>query len=184
LKDLIASAKASPGKYSYASTGPGSPIFAGTEALKLGAGIDVFQVPFKDMGPMLTDVSSGDVTMIVTSAATVRPVIGKLKPLAIASKQRHPDFPDVPTSVEAGGPAVEVTGWGALVALRGTPKPILDKVRADAVVAMQSPEFQERAAKLGLTPSRGKTSEEMSQFIRSEIERYAEVIKATGARGD
>ena len=185
LRDLVAAAKAAPGKYSYASTGTGSPLFAAAELFKLRSGVQMLQVPFKDMGQMLTMVATGEVTLIVTSMATVKPMVARLKPLAIAARQRQPEFGDIPTSQEAGGPPdFEVKAWGAVAALRGTPGPILDKFRSDAIVVMQRPALREKAAALGFTLSLGKTSEEMSQFIRSEIDRYREVINATGARGD
>jgi len=185
LQDLVAAAKTAPGKLSYASTGTGSPLFAAAELFKLKSGVDMLQVPFKDMGQMLTMVATGEVALVVTSVATVRPMLARLKPLAIASRQRLPEFPDIPTSQEAGGsPEFEVMAWGAVAALRGTPKPILERFRADAIRVMQRPELREKASNLGFTLSLGKTSEEMSDFIRSEIDRYREVINATGARGD
>lgn len=95
------------------------------------------------------------------------------------------EFADIPTSQEAGGPPdFEVMAWGAVAALRGTPKPTLDNCRSDAIVVMQRPELRAKAAALGFTLSLGKSSGEMSQFIRSKIARYREVINATGARGD
>ena len=185
LKDVIAYAKANPGKASYASTGTGSPIYMGTELFKLRAGIDMLQVPYREMGPMLSGVATGEVTLVLTSVATAKPMLDRFRPVAIAAKQRQAMFPDIPTVGEAGGPAgLEVVAWAAFTTLRGTPRAVIDRFHADALRVMQRPEVRERVANLGFTLSVGKTPEEMAAFIRSEVNTYREVVKATGAQAD
>ena len=185
LKDVIAYAKANPGKTSYASTGTGSPIYMGTELFKLRAGIDMLQIPYREMGPMLSGVATGKVTLVLTSVATAKPMLDRFRPLAIAAKQRQAMFPDIPTVAEAGGPpGLQVVAWTAFTTLRDTPRPAIDKFHADALRVMQRPENRERVGNLGFTLSSGKTPEEMSAFIRSEVNTYREVIKATGAQAD
>ena len=185
LRDLIEYAKKNPGKASYASTGTGSPIYMGTELFKLRAGVDMLQVPFREMGQMLGSVATGEVTLVVTSAATAKPMADRLRPLAVAARQRQAQFPDIPTVEEAGGPAgVEVIAWAAFAVPAGTPRVMIDKFRTDALRVMQRPDLRERVATFGFTLSVGKTPEEMTRFVRSEVDRYREVIKATGAQAD
>ena len=185
LKDLIEYAKKNPGKVSYASTGTGSPIYMGTELFKLRAGVDMLQVPFREMGQMLGSVATGEVTLVVTSVATAKPMIDRLRPLAVAARQRQAQFPDIPTVEEAGGPAgVEVVAWTAFAAPKGTPKAIIDKFHADALRVMQRADLRERVGNLGFTLSVGKTPDDMARFVRSEANTYREVIKATGAQAD
>jgi tripartite-type tricarboxylate transporter receptor subunit TctC len=185
MNDLIAQAKAHPGKYTYASTGTGSPMFGVHELLKLRAGINLQQVAFRDQGQLLTTVANGEVTLLASSMATARPVIDKLRPLAVAAKERQAAFLEIPTVEESGGPrGFDVTAWGFFATLRGTPAPILEKVRADAMAVMQRPEVRARAESLGFTLSRSRTQQELEAFIKSEITAYREVINATGARAD
>lgn len=185
LRGLIDLAKASPGKYSYISPGTGSPIYAVSEMLKLRAGIDLLGVPFRELGPMLNGLASGDVTVFFTSPATVSSIINRLTPLAVASNRRLPNLPNVPTIEEAGGPSnFDVQAWSMLVTARNTPPAILAKVRADAAVVLKSPEVTGKLGVFGFQPTREMSADDMAQFIRTENQRYAEVIRATGVRGD
>ena len=112
-------------------------------------------------------------------------MIDRLRPLAVASKQRQAQFPEIPTVGEAGGPAgLEIVAWTAFTAPRGVPKAVIDKFHADARRVMQRPELRERVVNLGFTLSVGKTPEEMARFVRSEIDTYREAIKATGEQAD
>jgi tripartite-type tricarboxylate transporter receptor subunit TctC len=185
LRDLITMAKAKPGSLSFASPGTGTPIWAVSEALKLRAGIDLLHVPFKDVSALVNTVASGEVTVYFTTLATMQPVIAKVTPIAVASRQRMKVLPQVPTVEEAGGPAgFDIQGWALLTGLRGIPAPILAKVRTDAAEVMNRPEIRGKLNNFGLDVSKGMTSEALEAFIRGETEKYRQVITATGARGE
>jgi tripartite-type tricarboxylate transporter receptor subunit TctC len=185
LRGLIDFAKANPGKYSYVSPGTGTPIYAVSEMFKLRAGVDLLSVPFRDLPPMLSSLASGEVTVFFTSPATVSSIANRLQPLAVASNRRLATLPNVPTIEEAGGPAdFDVQAWSMLVTARNAPPAIVAKVRADAAVILKGADFTGKMGNFGFQPSREMSPEDMAQFIRSESQRYAEVIRATGARGD
>ena len=185
VRGLIDYAKANPGRVTFASPGTGTPIWGATELLKLRAGIDMLHVPFKEVSLMINSVASGEVTLYFTTMATMQPVLSRVTPLGISSRERSPVFPQVPTIAEEGGPAgFEVQGWAFLIGLRGTPPAALEKVRVDTIQAMNRPEISGKLRGFGLEVSKGMTREDMQAFIRSESERYRQVITATGARGE
>jgi tripartite-type tricarboxylate transporter receptor subunit TctC len=185
LPGLIDLAKASPGKYSYASTGNGSPIFGVSELFKLRAGIDLLGVPFREIGPLLSSLASGEVTVFFTSPATVSSIANRLTPLAVAASRRQPSLPNVPTVEEASGLTdFEVYAWSMLMTARGVPAHIMTKVKADAAVVLKSPEFTGRLGAFGFEPTREMSPDAIAQLVAAERRRYAEVIKATGVRGD
>ena len=170
LKELIAYAKANPGKLSYASSGAGgSPHLAG-EMLKLRSNIDLLHVPYKGASPALNDVMGGNVSMGFMTAAGALPSInaGKLRAIAVAGSQRLPQLPDVPTMAEAGMPDFEVSSWNGLFAPAGTPPAILKKLADAALKVINQPEMQkqfESHASQGV----GGTPEQFKQYVRAEI---------------
>ena len=185
MRSLVELAKANPGKFTYASPGTGTPIFGASELLKLRAGINLLHVPFKETSQILASLARGEVNLFFTSMWNARAVQDRVIALGVASKRRMPEFPDIPTIEEAGGPAgFDVSAWGMLVAPRGVPAAIIGRVRADAVRALQRPEMLQKLASFGLAGTEEKTPEELAKFIRSEAARYREVIEATGARVD
>ena len=177
LKELIDAAKAQPGRLTYGSTGAGAPNFMAAELLKLRAGIDLLEIPFKDGNQLRTSAIQGDVTLSITSWATSKSVIDKLTPLAVAARTRQPAYPHVPTMAESGGPDLEITVWGAFMGLAGAPLEARDRFYQTAVQAMQNPEVRRRAANAGFDLG-GRKPDELAKFIRAETERYKEVIAA------
>lgn len=183
LNELIAYAKANPGKLSFASSGAGgSPHLAG-EMLKLRTGIDLLHVPYKGASPALNDVLGGNVSMGFMTAAGALPSInaGKLRPIAVAGLKRLPQLPDVPTMAEAGIADFEVSSWNGLFAPLGTPPEILQKLAAAALKVINQPEMQktfESHASVGV----GGTPEQFKEYVRAEILKWEKVAKAANIK--
>jgi tripartite-type tricarboxylate transporter receptor subunit TctC len=177
LKELIDAAKAQPGKLTYGSTGAGAPNFMAAELLKLRTGIDLLEIPFKDGNQLRTSAVQGDITLSISSYASAKSVLDRLNPIAVAAKTRQPEYPNVPTMAESGGPDLEITVWGAFMGLAGSPLAARDAFYQTAVRAMQNPEVKRRAAATGFELG-GRTPQELAKFIKSETERYSEVITA------
>jgi tripartite-type tricarboxylate transporter receptor subunit TctC len=178
VQELIAYAKANPGKLSYGSSGIGSPHHLGMEYLKVALGLDIVHVPYKGASLVIPDLVNGAIP-VALSALTVAGAqlkAGKLIPLALTSKQRSASLPGVPTIAETVVPGYEVTAWFALVAPAGTPKDIITRVNAEAVRTLQKPEVVSRLGAMGLEPQTS-TPEGLGDIIRSEIERWERVIK-------
>ena len=177
LKELIDAARAQPGKLTYGSTGTGAPNFMAAELLKLRTGIDLLEIPFKDGNQLRTSAIQGDITLSISSYASSKSVIDKLTPLAVAARTRQPEYPNVPTMAESGGPDLEITVWGAFMGLAPMPAHARDRFYQTAVQAMQKPEVKRKAALAGFDLG-GRKPEELAKFIKAETERYAEVIRA------
>ncbi len=175
--DLVALAKASPGKYSFASSGRGQSIHMSGELLKLQAGIDIFHVPYKGAGPALADLLAGQVTMMVdnlpSSMAYIRS--GKLRALAVTSKNRVAELPDVPTMQQSGFPNFEVTAWFALFVPAKTPKPVIDTLYAAVKRALETPESKQRWKDLGGWAV-GDTPANTKKFIAAEKTKWEQVV--------
>lgn len=182
--ELIAAARKSPGKLTFATPGAGGPMWIGAEQLGVKAGTKLLHVPFKEMGPLLTAVAIGEVDLMVTSAATARPVLDRLRPLAVTDSGRLAELPAIPTVQEAMNLDVQVVAWAMLVAARGTPRRIVEKVRADALTAMKKPEFSGKTKLFGLNPSKEMTVDQLDAFIVSESEKYAPAVKASGVSNE
>jgi len=179
LQELIALAKARPGKLSYASPGNGTPQHVGGELLKSLAGVDIVHVPYR--GAQFTDVISGRVTIALQNAAAVLPSVrdGRLRALAVTSLQRSPNMPELPTIAESGFPGFEATSWFALLAPAATPAPIINKLHQESVKALAQPAFQARFAQLGLDTV-GSSPAELAAIIKADIGKWARVIKEAG----
>ena len=177
MKEFIDAAKAQPGKLTYGSTGTGAPNFMAAELLKLRTGIDLLEIPFKDGNQLRTSAIQGDITLSISSYASSKSVVDKLTPLAVAARTRQPEYPHVPTMAESGGPDLEITVWGAFMGLAGSPLHARDRFYQTAVQAMHNPEVKRKAALAGFDLG-GRRPEELAKFIKSETERYAEVIRA------
>ena len=175
--DLVALAKSSPGKYSFASSGRGQSIHMSGELLKLQAGIDIFHVPYKGAGPALADLLAGQVTMMVdnlpSSMAYIRS--GKLRALAVTSKNRVAELPDVPTMQQSGFPNFEVTAWFALFVPAKTPKPVIDALYAAVKKALETPESKQRWKDLGGWAV-GDTPANTKKFISAEKTKWEQVV--------
>lgn len=179
LKELIAYAKANPGKLTYASSGAGgSPHLAG-EMLKLRAGIDALHVPYKGAAPAMNDVMGGTVSMGFKTASGVTSSIlaGRVRALAIASDKRLPQLPDVPTLAELGFKDFEVSSWSGLFAPKGTPQEIINTIAKATIEVIKSPDVHKQLEAMGAIPV-GSTPEEFKKYVRSEIEKWGVVSKA------
>ena len=186
VKELIALAKASPGKLSYGSTGIGNVTHLAGEMLKTIAGIDMVHVPYKGAGPQLIDVMGGNVAVGFVSLTGAIPHVrgGRLKALVVTSKQRSSAAPDIPTVSEVGMPDIEIaTGWFGILAPARTPKAVISRLNAEIVKAIQMPEVHTRFTGQGLDPATS-TVEEFAALIKSDLVRWAQVIKQAGIRAE
>jgi tripartite-type tricarboxylate transporter receptor subunit TctC len=183
VKDLIALAKAQPGKLTYASSGVGGPPHLAFELMQLTAGIRMIHVPYKGAGPALADLLGGQVTAFFADLIAARPHLasGRLRALGVSSAQRAPSAPDVPTIAEAGLPGYEATGWSGVLAPAGTPRAIIQKLNAEIVRVLPLPDVKERLAGDGSEFGKN-TPEQFARFIRAELEKWRKVIKTANVR--
>ncbi len=183
LKEVLDAAHAKPGQLSFVSPGPGtSPHLAG-ELLKTLTNVDMTHVPYKGSGPALSDVIGGHVPIIIDTTIVLGAQIkaGKLRPLAVAYPQRLATLPDVPTAAEAGVPGWEVVSWQAVFAPAGTPKPIVQRLNTEIAGIMKTPDVQARLADLGVEVG-GGPPEQLGEFQKAEIAKWAKVVKAAGVK--
>ncbi len=177
LAQLIADAQREPGRVSYATLGNGHASHVAVESFARAAQLQMLHLPFKDFGMLLTAVASGDVDFTTFSLNTMAGLYaqGKLRPLAVAARQRLAALPAVPTLPEAGGPAVEMHPWAALVAVAGTPAPVLAQLEADIAVALAAPEVRQQCEQAGfeLTPS---TPQALRERMLSDSALYAPLV--------
>jgi len=185
LQELVAYAKANPGKMSYASSGNGAHIHVATEYLLYTAGINIVHVPYKGSGPALNDTVGGQVQMIFGSVATALQYVksGRLRPLAVTTPKRIAAAPDVPTVAESGYPGWEVTNWHGLVGPKGLPKDIVQRLNKEVNVAVHSPDMVKVLSGDGLEPA-GGTPEELAALLKAEVARWAQVVKRANIKID
>ena len=183
LSELVALAKAQPGKLTFASTGPGGMPHMAMELFRHTAGIDVVHAPYTGAAPAVNDLLGGHVQMMFADVPVLMGSIkaGTLRALAIGSTQRIAILPDVPTTAELGMPKVEADNWYGLVAPVATPKPVLDKLYATASEALHSAEVKDKLAGQGVIAV-GNSSAEFCAYVQREIDRWGELIKATGIK--
>lgn len=177
-KDLIEQVKRSPGKYNYASVGPGSPHHLAMEMIKQKTGAFIVHIPYRGAGPAVQDLLAGQVPMMVLDLATALPHIktGKLTALAVASGHRLPMQPDVPTLKEIGLGDVEMYAWQGMAVPAGTPKEIVSRLNAEVTKAIAAPDVVKRLTELGVEPLSG-SPEQMADYIKSETARWHSLIK-------
>ena len=182
VKDLIEMARAKPGTLNYGSGGVGSSQHLAAVQLINATKIDIVHVPYKGTSPAEVDLVAGHISMMLDTT-TCLPFIasGKMRALAVASKTRNPALPNVPTLDEAGIPGVYASSWYGLMAPAGTPRPIIDRLNAEANQVLQSPEIRKRMADFGAEVG-GGTPEDFAQFIASEIKRYESIVRLSGAK--
>ena len=185
LQEFIALAKASPGKFTYASGGNGASTHLGGELLKMVAGIDVVHVPYKGTGPAMNDLIGGHVDVMFSGISSARPFMDdkKLNALAVTGEARNAATPGVPTFAEAGYAGVTASTYWGVLAPKGTPKEIVDRVSAEFAKAMREPDVQKRIADLGYLPIGGSPSDYAAN-IKSEIVKWAPVIKAANIKAE
>lgn len=178
VQEFIAYVKASPGKYNYASPGFGTSPQMTMELFKLTTGINIVHVPYKGGAPALADLIGGQVTGLFGNLPEQLGAIkgGKTRALAVSTLQRSPQLPDVPTVAESGFPGFEVTVWYGVCTQAAVPKPILSKLHATLMKALNAPEVKTRLAEASVEAS-PTTPEEFAAFIRAETDRWARVVK-------
>ena len=185
LKELIALAKASPGKLSFASTGVASVGHLTGELINNLAGIKITHVPYKGSGQAVTDILGGHVNIMYSGFSSTLAHIkaGKLRALAVTGPKRSPALSEVPTIAEQGFPGVEATAWYGVLAPAGTPKLVITRLHGDLVKILRQPDVVQRLDGLGFEIA-ATTPEQFGAYIRSEIKKWAKVVKASGAKAD
>lgn len=185
VQALLALARAQPGKLNYASAGNGAPNHLAMELLKSMTGANIEHVPYKGAPQAVADLLAGHMNMGFNSIAPMLPHIraGRLRVLGVAGSKRSPQLPDVPTISESGVPGFEAGNWFGMFAPAKTPKRIIARLNGALVQVMHAPEIRSQFAALGADPV-GNSPEEFAAFLRRESERYAKVVKISGAKLD
>src|SRR5574338_649392 len=183
VKELIALSKKRPGDTNYGSSGVGTTVHLSAELFQYMTGIKWVHIPYKGGGPGLVALLSGEVSLYFGNVPTVirQARDGKLRAIATTGAKRSPAAPDIPTVAESGVPGYEVTTFYGLSAPAKTPRPILDRLHNETVRALKSPDVREKLQGLGADPV-GNSQEEYAAFIKSEIDKWAKVIKAAGIK--
>jgi tripartite-type tricarboxylate transporter receptor subunit TctC len=185
VSELIAAARAKPGELQFASGGAGAGAHLSGELLKNIAGVDIVHVPYKGNAPALNDLVGNHVTMMFDTITTSLPYIksGKLRALAVTSPKRSPLAPEIPTMIESGLPGFDISAWYMIFAPAGTPKDVIARLNAEINKAIADPEVQKSLGEQGVEFT-GGTPEAAEQFVHSEIERWAKIIKTRGMSGN
>ena len=184
-KELVALALARPGQINYGSAGAGSGAHMATELFRYLTKIDIVHVPYKGVGPAITDVVGGQVQILFTTVPSVTAFMqaGRLKALAVTSAERAPSIPEVPTMAESGVPGYEVEYWYGFFAPAATPKDILARIHAATTEVLRLPDVIANFARQGVQPVI-KTQERFAAFVKADIEKWAVVVKASGTKVD
>ena len=185
VRELIAYAKANPGKLNYASTGNGTSNHLSFELFKAMTGTQVTHVPYKGSAPAVTDLIAGQVDVMFDNTPNVLPHVraGKLKALAVSSKSRTSQAPEVPSVDEAGVPGYDVSVWFGVLTVAGTPREIVQRLNSEMVKVLTSAEVKERFGRIGVDVVAG-TPEHFSQFLKSEVARWAKVVQDAAIKAD
>ena len=185
VAELIALMKANPGKYTFASAGNGTSQHLSGELFKSMAGVEMQHIPYKGSPPALQDVVGGQVTMTFDNITTAWPLAkaGKLRALAVTTAKRSPVAPDVPTLAESGLAGFEVGSWQGVFAPAGTPPEIVKRLNAEIVKILNMPDVKEKILALGAEPV-GDTSEQFTAYVKTEVVKWSDVVKKSGAKVD
>ena len=183
VKEFIAWAKSRQGQLNYASVGVGSPPHLAAELLKLTASIDLQHIPYKGGGAVLPDLIAGRVSMFFGSISTLQPQVksGKLRAIAVTTARRATAMPELPTFIESGLAGYEVNGWYGLLVPRKTPGQIVSRLNGELREVLADPDTRQRFLQRGIDPTPG-TAQEFAALIRSEIAKWAKVIRAAGIK--
>ncbi|MCX7229313.1 MAG: tripartite tricarboxylate transporter substrate binding protein [Burkholderiales bacterium] len=183
--ELVALARKDPGKLTAGSTGPGSASHLALELFKVRTGTDIAHVPYKGSAPLLTDLLGGHVNLSFATTPTVLQQIqtGKLRAIAVASPNRSPYLPEVPTLAEAGVRGVEADAWLAMFAPAGVPAPALARLREATLEAMKQPAVRETLTKSGMTPN-ARDGAAFAGFVREDVARWAEVVRVANVKAE
>ena len=183
LQDLIAYAKANPGKLNFGSGGPGTTPHLAGEMIKTMAGVQMTHVPYKGGGPALADLMGGQLQLMLENIPSTLPHVksGKLRVLALSGRARSALVPDVPTLNEAGLKGYEIVGWNGLFLPAATPNAIVTRLHAETVKALAAPDIKARLADMG-AEGVGNTPAQFSAFVKAEIKKWAQVVRDAGLR--
>lgn len=185
VKELIALAKARPGQLNFASPGTGTTGHLGLELFKMMAKVDMVHIPYKGAGPAVADLLGGQVSVALVSVSSAQTNIkaGRLRALGVTSAQRFSGAPEIPTIAEAALPGFDTLQWWGLVAPRGTPPELVNKIAGDAGRLVTSADMKERMLALGAEPV-ASSPDRFSAFIRDEIDKWGRLVRASGAKAD
>lgn len=185
LQEFIAYAKAHPGKLTFASAGVGTASHLSGELLKEAAGIEILHVPYKGGGGAAPDLLAGNVSMMIETIPTALPFVAnkQLRALGVTTRERSPTAPEVPTFAEQGLKDFDVTAWTGLFVPAGTPPEIIARLNAETLKIAQSPEYVAQIKKMG-TDVATSSSEEFRKFVATDVARWTEVVKRSGAQID
>lgn len=185
VAEFVQFAKESPSGITFASSGSGSSIHLSGEMFKMVAKLNMLHVPYRGSAPAMNDLLGGQVQSMFDNTPSALPHVrgGKLRAIAITSAQRSPLLPDVPTLAESGFPGFEVQSWFGLAAPAGTPRPVVDRLNAELVKVLTNPDVRQRLLNLAATPAPG-TPEQMRSFAASEVKRWYDVVKLSGAKAE
>ncbi len=185
VRELLALAKAKPRQLNYGSGGVGTASHLATELLKLMAHVDLEHVPYKGLGPALTDLIGGQVQLIISTLASAMPQVktGRLRPLAVTTLKRSSFFPEVPTMDEAGVRGYEFDTWYGLLVPAGTPRAIVDRLNQETAKALASAAVKEQFAAQGLEAA-PRSAGRFGAYLKSEVEKWGKVVRASGAKAE
>jgi tripartite-type tricarboxylate transporter receptor subunit TctC len=185
VRELVALAKAQPGKLNYASLGSGTPHHLAMEWFKVLAGVDIVAVPYKGVAPGLAAVTAGEVQLMLTgfSAGLAQVKGGKVRALAVTTAARASAAPEIPTVAEAGFGGYDVLVWYGILAPAGTSPEVIARLNAEIAKALAAPDLRQRLANIGVDPAPG-TPAELQRLIRDETQLWTKVIKAAGIKPD
>lgn len=186
MESLTASLKASPGKYSYGSAGPGTTTHLAGEMFKLKAGLSVVHVPYRGSGPALQDTAAGNTAFLFETITASKPLYtaGKLQLLAVGTPQRSPLLPDVPTLAESGVPGMAAYTWNIVFVPAGTPSTIVDRLNKASNQALSDPAFAKRMADLATQVVADSTPASAKKFYFAELDLWATTVKAAGVKAE
>lgn len=185
IKELIALAKAEPGKLNFGSGGTGTNTHLGSELLKAKLGISMTHVPYRGAGAVLADLMAGQVQVLVSAVSTALPLVqgGKLRALMMMSDKRSDVLPDVPTAAEEGFPGLEMNYWVGFAAPKGTPQDVVNKLNQEINAGLLTPESLKRLKEMAFVPV-ANTPAQAAQLLESEIERWSALIKQQGIKAE
>ncbi len=183
--ELVAAAKAAPGRITYASGGSGSPQHLGGALFAAHTGIDIKHVPYRGASQAALDVAGGQVDVTIQGIATVASLAkaGKLRLIGVMADTRHPEYPDTPTLKEQGIQGFDFSTWFALTAPKGTPREIVDRLQREVIKALADPMIKERYAALGLIPN-GTTPQQLTTLVGDQLARYAKAIRDNNIKAE
>lgn len=186
LKSFAALLKANPGKFNFASSGVGTTLHIAAQHFVSAAGLQAVHVPYKGEAPAMSDLLGGQVAFMVGQASTAVPYVksGRLLGLGVTTPKRLASAPEVPTLSEAGLPGFEAYGWNVVLAPRGTPRPIVERLNREINAIIASPDVQRQFAELGLDVLDPTTPEQAAAFVAAETQKWGPVIRAAGVKGE